>query len=197
MSTCTRSAPHSDPHTGGHVAAAHAAFVAIVNRGLLVTRREAVSFLVQTLVQPVFFLLVFGKVLTGIGVATCRLLGAVAARYRGLYGVRDPIAVGRHRPRSGPGLHWGDRRPTAGATPHLSRGRGEDSARHVAHAVRGGARCTRIRNSAGQEQNENTSVGSTYFGSRVSLPLSHERRPGLADTPDRLHVRHRLTSRTP
>ena len=67
MSTCTRSAPHSDPHAGGHVAAALAAFVAIVNRDLLVTRRQALSFLVQTLVQPVFFLFLFGNVLTGSG----------------------------------------------------------------------------------------------------------------------------------
>lgn len=47
-----------------------AAVLAIVERDLLVTRREAVAFLAQTLVQPLFFLFVFGKVLTGIGAAT-------------------------------------------------------------------------------------------------------------------------------
>jgi ABC-2 type transport system permease protein len=70
MSTSTRSAPHSAPHASGHVAVALEAFVAIVSRDLLVTRREALSFVVQTLVQPVFFLFVFGRVLTGIGVAS-------------------------------------------------------------------------------------------------------------------------------
>jgi len=70
MSTSTRSAPHSGSHSRDHFAAALEAFVAIVGRDLLVTGREAFSFLVQTLVQPLFFLFVFGKVLPGIGVAT-------------------------------------------------------------------------------------------------------------------------------
>lgn len=70
MSTSTRSAPHSGSHTRDHFAAALEAFVAIVGRDLLVTGREGLSFLVQTLVQPLFFLFVFGKVLPGIGVAT-------------------------------------------------------------------------------------------------------------------------------
>ena len=54
----------------GRVGAAARSFLAIVERDLLVIRREAPSFLVQTLVQPLFFLFVFGKVLTGIGTAT-------------------------------------------------------------------------------------------------------------------------------
>jgi ABC-2 type transport system permease protein len=57
-------------HPRGHTAAAAAALLAIVERDLLVIRREAPSFLLQTLVQPLFFLFVFGKVLTGIGAAS-------------------------------------------------------------------------------------------------------------------------------
>lgn len=45
------------------------AFVAIVSRDLLVMRREAITFLLQTLIQPLFFLFVFGKVLPTIGAA--------------------------------------------------------------------------------------------------------------------------------
>lgn len=51
----------------GRAAAAALALLAIVERDLLVTRREAHTFLVQTLVQPLFLLFVFGKVLSGIG----------------------------------------------------------------------------------------------------------------------------------
>jgi ABC-2 type transport system permease protein len=57
----------ASPRPRGHVGAALVAVLAIVERDLLVTRREAASFLVQTLVQPLFLLFVFGKVLTGIG----------------------------------------------------------------------------------------------------------------------------------
>ena len=49
--------------------AALVALAAILSRDLLVTRREIVSFLVQTLAQPLFFLFVFGKVLPAIGTA--------------------------------------------------------------------------------------------------------------------------------
>lgn len=59
----------SPPRGRSRAGAALAAFVAIVRRDLLVTRREIASLLVQTLVQPLFFLFVFGKVLTGIGTA--------------------------------------------------------------------------------------------------------------------------------
>lgn len=45
------------------------AFVAILNRDLVVTGREFVPFLLQALMQPLFFLFIFGKVLPGIGLA--------------------------------------------------------------------------------------------------------------------------------
>ncbi len=45
------------------------AFFAILQRDMLVTRREFVPFLLQALMQPLFFLFIFGKVLPGIGLA--------------------------------------------------------------------------------------------------------------------------------
>lgn len=46
-----------------------AAFLAILRRDLLVTWRGLKEFLGQALVQPLFFLFIFGKVLPGVGVA--------------------------------------------------------------------------------------------------------------------------------
>src|SRR5262249_26118598 len=59
------------------------ALLAIISRDLLVTRREVLTFLAQTLMQPLFFLFIFGKVLTNIGAAnvsfaTLLLPGVVA-----------------------------------------------------------------------------------------------------------------------
>lgn len=45
------------------------AFFAMLRRDLLVTLREFVPFLLQALMQPLFFLFIFGKVLPGIGLA--------------------------------------------------------------------------------------------------------------------------------
>ena len=45
------------------------AFLAIFRRDLAVTAREFVPFLLQALLQPLFFLFIFGKVLPGIGLA--------------------------------------------------------------------------------------------------------------------------------
>ena len=45
------------------------AFLAILQRDLVVTGREFVPFLLQALMQPLFFLFIFGKVLPGIGLA--------------------------------------------------------------------------------------------------------------------------------
>src|SRR5260370_24888873 len=59
------------------------AFVAIVSRDLLVMRREMITFFLQTLIQPLFFLFLFGKGLPTIGAAnvgfsTLLLPGVVA-----------------------------------------------------------------------------------------------------------------------
>jgi ABC-2 type transport system permease protein len=45
------------------------AFLAILRRDAIVTGREFVPFLLQALMQPLFFLFIFGKVLPGIGLA--------------------------------------------------------------------------------------------------------------------------------
>ena len=45
------------------------AFLAMLRRDLVVTGREFVPFLLQALMQPLFFLFIFGKVLPGIGLA--------------------------------------------------------------------------------------------------------------------------------
>lgn len=45
------------------------AFFAILRRDFVVTGREFVPFLLQALMQPLFFLFIFGKVLPGIGLA--------------------------------------------------------------------------------------------------------------------------------
>ncbi|MBC8165908.1 MAG: ABC transporter permease [Bryobacteraceae bacterium] len=56
-------------HDTGPVRLAANAFFAILHRDLVVTMREFVPFLLQALMQPVFFLFIFGKVLPGIGLA--------------------------------------------------------------------------------------------------------------------------------
>jgi ABC-2 type transport system permease protein len=56
----------------GHASAALTALLAIVRRDLLVTRREVIVLLLQTLIQPIFFLFIFGKVLSSIGAANAR-----------------------------------------------------------------------------------------------------------------------------
>ncbi len=56
-------------HARSHARATLTALLAIVSRDLLVTRREVIVLLAQTLIQPLFFLFVFGKVLSTIGAA--------------------------------------------------------------------------------------------------------------------------------
>lgn len=60
----------------GDFSMATTAFLAILRRDLLVTWRELVAFLVQVLIQPLFLLFIFGKVLPGIGFASANF-GAV------------------------------------------------------------------------------------------------------------------------
>jgi len=59
----------SDRRGAGTVTLAVNAFGAILERDLVVTGRELVQFLLQAMVQPLFFLFIFGKVLPGIGLA--------------------------------------------------------------------------------------------------------------------------------
>ena len=46
------------------------AFIAIIHRDLVVTAREFIRFLLQALMQPLFILFIFGKVLPSIGLAS-------------------------------------------------------------------------------------------------------------------------------
>jgi len=65
------------------------AFLAMLRRDLTVTGREFVSFLLQALMQPLFFLFIFGKVLPGIGLAA----GAfVAVMLPGIVGLTSLVA---------------------------------------------------------------------------------------------------------
>jgi len=51
------------------MASVAAAFLAILRRDMVVTGREFISFLVQVLLQPLFLLFIFGKILPSIGFA--------------------------------------------------------------------------------------------------------------------------------
>ena len=70
MSAGSYSTQKLEFHARNNARAALTAFLAIVRRDLLVTRREALTLAVQMLAQPLFFLFVFGKVLPTIGAAS-------------------------------------------------------------------------------------------------------------------------------
>jgi ABC-2 type transport system permease protein len=69
MSASISSAQQRAFHARSNARATLTAFFAIVSRDLLVMRREVLTFLLQTLMQPLFFLFVFGKILPMIGAA--------------------------------------------------------------------------------------------------------------------------------
>jgi len=56
-------------HTRSKFSLAVAAFFATIERDVVVTGREFIPFLLQALMQPLFFLFIFGKVLPSIGLA--------------------------------------------------------------------------------------------------------------------------------
>lgn len=62
-------ATNSDRYNSTHFELAATAFGAILRRDFAVTAREIVPFLLQAMIQPLFFLFIFGKVLPGIGLA--------------------------------------------------------------------------------------------------------------------------------
>lgn len=70
MSTLVPSPPSQTFRPCGNTRATLIAFLAIVSRDVLVARREIVTFVLQTLIQPLFYLFIFGKVLPLIGSAT-------------------------------------------------------------------------------------------------------------------------------
>lgn len=56
-------------HSRSRFSLAATAFLAMLRRDLVVTGRDFVAFLLQALMQPLFFLFIFGKVLPGMGLA--------------------------------------------------------------------------------------------------------------------------------
>jgi ABC-2 type transport system permease protein len=56
-------------HPRSHARATLTAFLTILHRDLVVAWQEVITFLIQTLIQPLFFLFIFGKVLPSIGMA--------------------------------------------------------------------------------------------------------------------------------
>jgi ABC-2 type transport system permease protein len=77
MATTTTQSTSPTPLAGGppttrsksRLSIAGAAFLAILNRDIVVTGRDFIAFLLQVLLQPLFFLFIFGKVLPDIGFA--------------------------------------------------------------------------------------------------------------------------------
>ncbi|MBV8071717.1 MAG: ABC transporter permease [Acidobacteriaceae bacterium] len=86
--------------TGGRAGLALNAFFAMLRRDLVVTGREFIPFLLQALMQPLFFLFIFGKILPGIGLAaphfaTLMLPGIVAltGMIAAMQGVTLPLVL--------------------------------------------------------------------------------------------------------
>jgi ABC-2 type transport system permease protein len=77
MATSTTTTPEQTTLAGrppatrskSRISVAGAAFLAILSRDIVVTGRDFIAFLLQVLLQPLFFLFIFGKVLPGIGFA--------------------------------------------------------------------------------------------------------------------------------
>jgi ABC-2 type transport system permease protein len=76
------------------------AFFAILQRDLVVTAREFIPFLLQALMQPLFILFIFGKVLPGIGLATGNFAGlmlpgivALSGMIAAMQGVTLPLVL--------------------------------------------------------------------------------------------------------
>src|SRR5215472_10801245 len=95
----TGSLPKLDRRESGF-ALSLTAFLAILRRDLLVTVRDFIPFLLQTLLQPLFFLFIFGAVLPKIGLAragfgSVLLPGIVAltALTAALQGVTLPLVL--------------------------------------------------------------------------------------------------------
>lgn len=86
--------------TTGRTSLAIHAFFAILRRDIVVTVREFVPFLLQALMQPLFFLFIFGKVLPGIGLAAGNLAAlmlpgivALTAMIAAMQGVTLPLVL--------------------------------------------------------------------------------------------------------
>ena len=112
------------------------AFVALLWRDVFVTGTEAVAFLAQVLLQPVFLLFVFGKVLGDLGYTRGNFAGVlfpgVVAFTAFLTALQNTGVPAGNRLL----LHQGDRGPPARAAAHGDGGGREDRLRHAAVACR-------------------------------------------------------------
>ena len=69
MASITTSTQAQTTRSQSRFGTAFTAFMAILRRDIVVTGREFIAFLLQVLLQPLFFLFIFGKVLPSIGFA--------------------------------------------------------------------------------------------------------------------------------
>ena len=69
MATITTSTQTRVTRSRSRFGTAFTAFMAILRRDIVITGREFIAFLLQVLLQPLFFLFIFGKVLPSIGFA--------------------------------------------------------------------------------------------------------------------------------
>lgn len=69
MATITTPTQTTTTRSHSRFGTAFTAFMAILRRDIVITWREFIAFLLQVLLQPLFFLFIFGKVLPGIGFA--------------------------------------------------------------------------------------------------------------------------------
>ena len=118
MSTTTSPLPGAGGHRSPAGGAGPArAFLAVLWRDLYVTGRELPVFLAQVVLQPLFLLFVFGKVLTDLGFAqpgyTRILFPGILALTAFVTGPPEHRLPAGHRLQ----LHQGDRGPAAGPLP--------------------------------------------------------------------------------
>jgi ABC-2 type transport system permease protein len=113
------------------------ALLAILERDMVVTGREFVVFLLQALMQPLFFLFIFGKVLPNIGLAAGNFVAlmlpgivALTTLLAAMQGVTLPLVLDL-------GIRPRDRRPFAGPAPGLAGGNRKGAVRHRPRRHRG------------------------------------------------------------
>ncbi len=70
MATTATTAPRLAPRTANNLGASARAFLAIMWRDIFVTVRQFPIFLARVLLQPIFFLFIFGRILSSLGYTT-------------------------------------------------------------------------------------------------------------------------------
>ena len=111
------SAPVASPHR----VTAPAVFLSVLWRDLFVTGRELPVFLAQVVLQPLFMLFIFGKVLAEPGLHPPGIHAAAVPGHRRADGDAHGAAIDGAAPGDRVQLHEGDRGPAAGADPGRAR----------------------------------------------------------------------------